>query len=228
MQTEMYSICIIYNETTAREKYITVCFEVRLHRISFYKRQEVYHIKVDLRNIHHRYIELLLVTKGHDYRKSIVFERKWQKVVLKDCVMIMYFKVIIKVNKCVTKKAYYNFVWQQITTYNISRDYWKCASKGQTICQNRGQHNSFKCVTPNRKSNSDGFIIAGSMDWYLSDRLAIERNPWSLKWSVLCAGNTLVTDGFPAQRASKAESFSMPWRCHIILPTACHPGPLSN
>ena len=31
---------------------------------------------------------------------------------------------------------------------------------------------------------------------------------------VICVGNPPVTDGFPSQRASTAESVSMSWRCH--------------
>ena len=52
------------------------------------------------------------------------------------------------------------------------------------------------------------------------DVITLRRSKKTSKLRVtgLCAGNSLMTDEFPAQMASKAENVSIGWRYHIDTP----------
>ena len=45
----------------------------------------------------------------------------------------------------------------------------------------------------------------------------ISKKPLKLRVTGLCEGNSPVTDGFPAQRASNAENVSIWWRHHELV-----------
>ena len=63
---------------------------------------------------------------------------------------------------------------------------------------------------------------------YLFNRLFRHRSTKTSKIRVtgLCAGNSPVTDEFPAQRASSAENVSIWWRHHVLRHYTCHFGPV--
>ena len=78
-----------------------------------------------------------------------------------------------------------------------------------------GSHGSaLKC----RHNERDGVSNHRRVDC-LPNRLFRRRSKKTSKLCVtgLCAGNSLVTDEFPAQRASNAEDVSIWWRQHCLL-----------